>query len=228
MWSVIEQVLQQDFQGNSLEETSPVWSGNGARNMQKVFLERRTTTLNCKDFSSVSQEFQNCDSSAKPAVTFGIPFESEKTEVEKSEDYDLDIYLQKEIQKLEQDQTKCSAKITGNSHITNEKEIYPEQNPILVKDVASPNMKENNTKTNLKPYARKLLPKSVHLNYVVTSPVLSAPTISHEELSQLKDKTDPSYFPSIPLQEKKKVFTCSYESCGKNYVKSSHLKVSRP
>jgi len=222
LWSVIEQVLQEDFQGNSLEETLPVWSGTGTRNMQKVFLERRTTTLNCKDFSGVSQEFQNCDSSTKPTVTFHTPFESERTEdVDLN---DLDVYLQKEIVKLEQDQTKCPAKITENSHRTIEKETYLEQNPILVKDYASINMKEDNTKTNFKPYARKILPKSVDLNYVVTSPVLSAPTISHEVLSQIKDNTDPGYFPSLPLQEKKKVFTCSYESCGKNYVKSSHLK----
>merc|ERR1711970_227022 len=227
LWSVIEQVLQQDFQGNSLEETSPVWSGNGAKNMQKVFLERRTTTLNCKDFSGVSQEFHNCDSSTKSAVTFHIPFESEKTEVEKSEDIDsddLDVYLQKEIKKLEQDQTKCPAKITGNSNISNEKEICPERNPMLVKDFASTNLTGDNTKTHFKPYVRKILPKSIDLDYVVTSPALSAPSTSHEDLSQLKDKTDPRYFPSLPLQEKKKVFTCSYESCGKNYVKSSHLK----
>jgi len=227
LWSVIEQVLQQDFQGNSLEETLPVGSGNGARNMQKVFLERRTTTLKWKDVSGVSQEHPNCDSRAKPTVTGNIPYESEQSYVEKREDYDLDVYLQKEIQKLEQDQTKCQAQNPANTHIIYEKETFPEQNPMLVNDLVSTIVKEDNTKGHSKTYARKILPKSPNLNlpcHVVTSPVLSAPTISHEESSQLKDKTDPSYFPSLPLQEKKKVFTCSYESCGKNYVKSSHLK----
>jgi len=219
LWSVIEQVLQQELQGNSLEETSPVWSGNGARNSQKVFLERRTTTLDCKNFSSLSQESQNCDSSAKPAVTFNFPFESEQSDVEKSEDNDLDAYLQKEIEKLEKEQTKCPEKYSGNKS-----DLYPEHNPNLVKNCVSSNIKEDDTKPHPKSYARKILPKSVDMTYVVTSPVLSSTNLSYEELSKLKDKTDSSYFPSLPLQEKKKVFTCSYEGCEKNYVKSSHLK----
>jgi len=224
LWSVIEQVLQQDFQGNSLEHTLPVGSGNGARNMQKVFLERRTTTLQWSEVSGAAQEHQNCENSAKTAVTVNTPYESKQSYAEKREDYnldDLDVYFQK----LEQDQSKSSAQNPANTNIIYEKEIFPDQKPMLVNDLISTIVKEDNTKGHLKTYARKILPKTVDTNlpcHVVTSPVLSPP--HNEELSQLKDKTDPSYFPSLPLQEKKKVFTCSYNGCVKNYVKSSHLK----
>jgi len=217
LWSVIEQVIQQDFQGKSSLETLPVGSGNGTRNRQKVFLERRITTLNSKDVFDVSQKYQNCDSNAKNAVSFDMPFESDKSEY-----YDLDVYLQKEIKKLEQDQSKFTAQNTGNLSTTNEKAIFPEH--FLAKNPQSSNTKEDRAKSHSKHYARKILPKSVDLNDVVTSPVLSSTNISHEEIYQLKDKAYSSNFPSLPLQEKKKVFTCSYEGCGKHYVKSSHLK----
>merc|ERR1712013_769381 len=83
LWSVIEQVLQQDFQGNSLEHTLPVGSGNGARNSQKVFLERRTTTLQWSEVRSGAQEHQNCENSAKPAVTVNTHYESKQSSAEK-------------------------------------------------------------------------------------------------------------------------------------------------
>jgi len=226
LWSVIEQVLQQDFQGNSHEEMLPIGSGNAAKNMQKVFLERRTTTLNCIDFSEKRQECHDNDNIAKPAVTRDNSFEIKHCLVRKSEDYDLDVYLQKEVQKLEQDPSVYPVQNPANTNLTCEKEIFQEQNPMLVTDLISDILKEENAKVHSKPYARKILPKIVDTSHAVTSSALSPHISSNQELSVLKDKTETSLqvFPSIPLQEKKKVFTCSYDGCLKNYVKSSHLK----
>jgi len=229
LWSVIEQVLQQDFRENASEETLPIVSGNGAKNMQKVFLERRTTTLNCKDYSTEPQECYESDNIAKPSVTVDNPFESKHSEHGKSEDYDLDVYLQKEIQKLEQDQNECAEQNPTNTDSSCEKGILPEENTVLVNDLITNILMEEKLKGHSKPYARKILPKTDPKSRsanIVTDHTLSPSIYSVQECSPLKIKSEPSLaiFPTNPLQEKKKVFTCSYDGCLKNYVKSSHLK----
>lgn len=229
LWSVIEQVLQQDFRENTQDETSPIVSGNGAKNMQKVFLERRTTTLNCRDYNSDLQECYDSDNIAKTSVTVDNSFESKHSEFGKSEDYDLDVYLQKEIQKLQQDQNEAPEQNLANTALAREKGIFPGQNTELVNDLISNILKEDKLKARAKPYARKILPKTDYKEQssdIVTNSTLSQNNLSTEKLPPSADKFESSLtiFPSLPLQEKKKVFTCSYDGCSKTYVKSSHLK----
>jgi len=229
LWSVIEQVLQQDFMGNTQEEISPVGPGNGTKHMQKVFLERRTTTLNCKEYNSDPQVCYDGDNITKPAVPADNSFESKHSELEKSEDYDLDVYLQKEIQKLQQDQNECPAQNPANTTLNCEKGDFPGQNTELVNDLISNILKEDKLKARAKPYTRKILPKTDHKEQatnIVTEPFLSLPLSPSEKSPLFPDKSENCFaaFPSLPLQEKKKIFTCTYDGCSKNYVKSSHLK----
>ena len=227
---MIEQVLQQDFMGNTQEEISPVGPGNGTKHMQKVFLERRTTTLNCKEYNSDPQVCYDGDNITKPAVPADNSFESKHSELEKSEDYDLDVYLQKEIQKLQQDQNECPAQNPANTTLNCEKGDFPGQNTELVNDLISNILKEDKLKARAKPYTRKILPKTDHKEQatnIVTEPFLSLPLSPSEKSPLFPDKSENVFaaFPSLPLQEKKKIFTCTYDGCSKNYVKSSHLKV---
>ena len=226
LWSVIEQVLQQDFKGNIQDESSPAVSVNGAKTMQKVFLERRTTALNCSDYNSDLQKCLNSDTITKPTVTVDNPFGGKQCEDGKRDDYDLDVYLQKEIQRLEQDQKKCVDSNYLNTNLNCEKGQNTEQNMELVNDLISNILKEDKLKAKAKPHNRKILPKTSsgidRSTNIVTDPISSVNSFS--PLSE-KDGSQFVIFPSIPLQEKKKIFTCTYEGCEKNYVKSSHLKV---
>jgi len=220
LWSVIEQVLQQDLKDNNNEETSPVVTEYGTENMQKVFLERRTSTRDCQDYNSHPHEWYVSDTITKPRVTIDSPFESKHSELRKSEDTDLDVYLQKEIKNLEKDQNKCpEQKINKGGTVTG-------HNTALVNDLINNILKDDTLKAHSKPYTRKILPKQERSTNIATDSALALSLFSSETVCPFKDNLERNLplFPSVPLHEKKKVFTCTYDGCLKTYVKSSHLK----
>jgi len=229
LWSVIEQVLQQDLKENIYQENVPVILENGAKNAQKVFLERRTDMISYLDYESDSNVYYKSDKITRPRVTIDNPFESKPSEQGKSEDHDLDVYLQKEIKKLEEDRNEYPEQNHANTKIICEKGIFPGQNTALVNDLITISLNEDKMKAHSKPYARKTLPQTddkEHFSNVVKHSVLSPHFSSCEKFPSFKDKmvTKIPIFPCLPLQEKKKVFTRTYDGCLKNYVKSSHLK----
>ena len=222
---MIEQILQEDFKEDCCEENVPVILENGTKNMQKVFLERRSDTHNYMEYESEPKECCDGDNSTKPGVTVDNPFESKHSELGKRKDHDLDVYLQKETKKHGQNPT--------NNNLICEKGIFPGTNTALVNDLITNGLKETHINSYSRVYARKTLPQNNHkeqLSKVVNSSVISLSFSTSENLPFIKDKlkTKLPFFPCIPLQEKKKVFTCTYDSCLKNYVKSSHLKVRDP
>ena len=190
-----------------------------------------TDKISYLDYERDPNVYYKSDNITKPRVD--NLFESKPSEQGKSEDHDLDVYLQKEIKKLEEDRNECPEKNHANTKIICEKGIFPGQNTALVKDLITKSLNEDKLKAHFKPYARKTPPKTddkEHVLNVVKNYVISPHVSYGEKLPSFKEKmeTKVPIFPCLPLQEKKKVFTCTYDGCLKNYVKSSHLKVSEP
>jgi len=211
LWSVIEQVLQQDFNENDTQNLSiTAEPGNGAKHMQKVFLERRTSVI-------TSEVCNPSDYNHKPDNSFV----KRTSELGKNEDHNLDVYFQTESKKPQEEQDKCTAQNIANATWNCKEGDLTEQNTKLVNDLKSKVLRTDKFKDKTKPYTRKIFPKTIcnkKLSKCDTDASLSPPV--------LKDKSDNIFlsFPCLPLREKKKVFTCTYENCLKTYVKSSHLK----
>jgi len=219
LWSVIEQVLHQEIKGKPDADLLPTVPENKSRNIKKVFLERRVDTVIYSDCDT--KEFYHNKEITNLVVTDENSLEHTNSDLEKSDSCDLDCYLQHEITKLHEDQNKCQ---TPNQDNTKLKSDFSEQNTVLVNDLISNILREDNQKSRAKPYTRKILPKTDN-KIKSTIPNSDSHLLRHLSSEKCLTQETKPVFPMIKSQEKKKIFTCTYVDCLKTYVKSSHLKV---